>query len=97
MVMSSANRYRCSPGLKINSGERTRLACWRWRPGHRELLIILNARVSLGTLFEGSGFAAKVRERFTGEVQRAGQQNGIWFCARQLKCFGKRWSDGVGE
>ena len=28
-----------------------------------------NARVSLRAFFEGSGFAAKMRERFTGEMQ----------------------------
>jgi hypothetical protein len=85
---------RCSRELKIKSGERTRLACWRWCPRHRELLIILkgeyfgegaetstrgrvrsperphsNARISLRTFFEGSGFAAKMSERFTGEMQ----------------------------
>ena len=112
----------CSRELKIKSAERTRLACWRWRPRHRELLITLKgecfgegaetstrgrvrspervrsaARVSLRAFFEGSGFAAKMREGFTGEVQRAGQQNGIRFGTRQLQCFGKGWSDGVGE
>ena len=53
--------------------------------------------ISLRAFFEGSGFAAEKRERFSGEVQRAGQQNGIRFGTRQLQCFGKGWSDGVGE
>src|SRR2546430_2512469 len=29
------------------SGERTRLACWRWRPRHRELFLQLTTRVML--------------------------------------------------
>jgi len=33
--MMWAYRWRCM--VAIRSGERTRLACWRWRPRHREL------------------------------------------------------------
>src|SRR5205823_5910404 len=34
----SAALSRWKKTNRINSGERTRLACWRWRPRHRELL-----------------------------------------------------------
>src|SRR5207249_8299057 len=38
-------------GVASESGERTRLACWRWRPRHRELFPVQNiaARRAMGT------------------------------------------------
>jgi hypothetical protein len=35
----------------------------------------LVAVASLRALFEGGGFALKMRERFAGEMQRAGDEN----------------------
>jgi hypothetical protein len=41
----------------------------------------------LRAFFEGAGFAAQMGERFAGEMQRAGDENRIRFCAGELECF----------
>jgi len=42
------------------SGERTRLACWRWRPRHRELF--LPPAASVFDMLSGSRFSARRRK-----------------------------------
>ena len=48
------------------SGERTRLACWRWCPRHRELFLPLSPFV-FDTL-SGSRFSARRRKEHAGRV-----------------------------
>jgi hypothetical protein len=48
------------------SGERTRLACWRWRPRHRELFLRLSP--SVFDMLSGSRFSARRREEHTRRV-----------------------------
>jgi hypothetical protein len=39
----------------------------------------------LGAFFKGSRFTAKICENFTGEMERAGDQNWIWFRACEIE------------
>ena len=48
------------------SGERTRLACWRWRPRHRELF--LPPAASVFDVLSGSRFSARRRKEHAGRV-----------------------------
>ena len=49
-------------GAKSSSGERTRLACWRWRPRHRELSL-LSLVASLSKVRFGDGAETSTRGR----------------------------------
>jgi len=51
----------------------------------------------LGAFFEGSRFAAQIRERFTRKMERAGEQNSIWFRMGLIECVSNRRCNGVGE
>src|SRR5438128_1628708 len=56
-----------------------------------------HARHLLRALFERGGLTLQIRECFTGEMERAGDQN---WCGSHLslcECFINRWSDRVGE
>ena len=48
------------------AGERTRLACWRWRPRHRGLFLRRTASVFDAT--SGSRFSARRRKEHAGRV-----------------------------
>jgi hypothetical protein len=48
------------------SGERTRLACWRWRPRHCELF--LRPSPSVFDMLSGSRFSARRRKEHAGRV-----------------------------
>ena len=48
------------------AGERTRLACWRWRPRHRELF--LPPSTSVFDMLSGSRFSARRRKEHAGRV-----------------------------
>ena len=48
------------------SGERTRLACWRWRPRHRELF--LPPAASVFDMLSGSLFSARRRKEHARRV-----------------------------
>ena len=48
------------------SGERTRLACWRWRPRHRELF--LPPAASVFDMLSGSRFSARRRKEHARRV-----------------------------
>ena len=48
------------------SGERTRLACWRWRPCHRELF--LSPESSLFHMLSRSRFSARRRKEHARRV-----------------------------
>ena len=48
------------------SGERTRLACWRWRPRHRELF--LPPSPSVFEMLSGSRFSARRRKEHARRV-----------------------------
>jgi hypothetical protein len=48
------------------SGERTRLACWRWRPRHRELF--LPPSPSVFDMLSGSRFSARRRKEHARRV-----------------------------
>ena len=48
------------------SGERTRLACWRWRPRHRELFLLPSPSVVDRLL--GCRFSARRRKEHAGRV-----------------------------
>ena len=48
------------------SGERTRLACWRWRPRHRELS--LPPAASVFDMLSGSRCSARRRKEHAGRV-----------------------------
>jgi len=48
------------------AGERTRLACWRWRPRHRELF--LPPAGSVFDMLSGSRFSAGRRKEHAGRV-----------------------------
>ena len=48
------------------AGERTRLACWRWRPRHRELF--LRSPISSFRTASGSCFSARRRKEHAGRV-----------------------------
>jgi len=48
------------------SGERTRLACWRWRPRHRELFLPPSS--SVFDMLSGSRFSARRRKEHAGRV-----------------------------
>lgn len=48
------------------SGERTRLACWRWRPGHRELF--LPPESSIFHKLSRSRFSARRRKEYARRV-----------------------------
>src|SRR4051794_10406346 len=51
----------------------------------------------LRAFFKSSGLTAEMREHFAGEMERAGNQNWIWFRPRQHQCVIDVWSEGVGE
>jgi hypothetical protein len=51
----------------------------------------------LRAFFEGGGFATQVRQNFTGEMQRAGDQNRIRFRAGKRQSLFDSWSDEAGE
>ena len=48
------------------AGERTRLACWRWRPRHRELFLLPSP--SAFEMLSGSRFSARRRKEHAGRV-----------------------------
>ena len=48
------------------SGERTRLACWRWRPRHRELFLPPSS--SVFDMLSGSRFSARRRKEHARRV-----------------------------
>ena len=48
------------------AGERTRLACWRWRPRHREL--VPKRRISTGTIRWKNDFSARRRKQHARRV-----------------------------
>ena len=50
----------------VLSGERTRLACWRWRPRHRELL--LNCAPFAVGIDSRRGFSARRRKEHASRV-----------------------------
>ena len=52
--------------LNWNSGERTRLACWRWRPRHRELCCGIENAGWLSLL--PAGFSARRRKQHARRV-----------------------------
>ena len=49
----------------------------------------------LRAFFEGSGFAAQVRERFASEMERSGEENGMRSLMRLIERVSDRWSDGA--
>ena len=45
---------------------------------------------SLRAFFESGRFATQMRENFAGEMERASDQNWIWFRACEIECIGHR-------
>ena len=65
--------------------------------GTRALPGTLTPQGSLRALFEGPRLTAQKRERFTGEMEGAGNQDTLAGSLRSRDRFGNGWSDGVGE
>ena len=49
-----------------------------------------NVRLSLRAFFKRGWFSLQMREHFTGEMKRAGDQDWIQLCAGRFDCFGDR-------
>src|SRR3954470_9640144 len=51
----------------------------------------------LRAIFERAGSAVQYRQGFAGEMERAGDQDGLGIRASGFQGVGKVWNNGVGE
>jgi hypothetical protein len=68
LANASIRESRIAFPMAANSGERARLACWRWCPRHRELFRIDN-QFSIRAMFAEWAGSVAIAEKLQGESQ----------------------------